>query len=422
MIHPTRRSDDWLSSLREPRSIEGRLIMRLLYPALLPVLNLAISCSSNRDDLQCEANSNCDLAAGGVCSGAGTGNHWCAYPDPSCSTGYRYSDVQVGDGVSGTCVAAGPDGGVDGSTGQTATSCIALPSTCGSSQNGNCCESPLVSGGTYWRSYDVASDGEYSDQVAPATLSDFRLDKYEVTVGRFRAFLAEGFGTQAKHPDTGKGGHRNVLGSGWEASWNANLAPDTATLTAALKSTACSSYGANTWTDLPGRNENLPINCVTWYEAMAFCVWDGGYLPTEAEWNYAAAGGSEQRAYPWSTPPGDTTLDSSHASYDCNADGKTSCSLADIKPVGSTPAGDGRWGQSDLAGNVYELLLDYIVPVYINPCTDCANLQISASQGEARIMRGGSYSTDNLRTGYRLGFPPLQRDANIGFRCARPAP
>ncbi|HEX8111774.1 MAG TPA: formylglycine-generating enzyme family protein [Kofleriaceae bacterium] len=418
-IKPQRLGESFAHHSQVPDLQKAGMIMRLLYPAVLPVLSLAISCDRHWDDLQCEADSNCDLAAGGVCSPATTGHHWCAYPDPSCSSGYRYSDVQVGDGASGTCVAASSDG-----DGGAATSCIALPSTCGPGKNGDCCESPLVSGGAYLRSYDTVSDGYYSDKYAPATISSVRLDKYEVTVGRFRAFLAEGLGTQAKHPDTGKGAHKSIPGSGWEASWNSNLAPDTTTLATALKSTSCSSIGVNTWTDMPGRNENLPINCVTWYEAMAFCVWDGGYLPSEAEWNYAAAGGSEQRAYPWSTPPGDLTIDISHASYDCMADGYSTCRLTDIMPVGSTPAGDGRWGQSDLAGNVYELLLDYGVPPYLTPCTDCANLQIYASQGGARIIRGGSYGggPDTLRTGFRLGLPPLQRDADVGFRCARPAP
>ena len=96
-------------------------------------------------------------------------------------------------------------------------------------------------------------------------------------------------GTQTKPPAAATGAHPNLANSGWDAAWNQFLSADTATLIGAIKCNAT----FQTWTDTAGSNENLPINCLTWYDAMAFCIWDGGYLPTEAEWNYAAAGGLE---------------------------------------------------------------------------------------------------------------------------------
>jgi Tol biopolymer transport system component len=77
-------------------------------------LLLQFGCS-NRQNVECNENSNCDLSSGGVCLTASSGNHWCAYPDPNCSSGFRFSDFDVGDGVSGECAAATSDGGVDGS-------------------------------------------------------------------------------------------------------------------------------------------------------------------------------------------------------------------------------------------------------------------------------------------------------------------
>lgn len=226
-------------------------------------------------------------------------------------------------------------------------------------------------------------------------------------------------GTQANPPVSGSGAHIKITGSGWDAGWNANLAASTAALTAHLKCDA--TY--QTWTDSPGSNENRPINCVSWYEAMAFCAWDDGYLPTEAEWNYAAAGGTEQRAYPWSTPPGSLALDGSRASYkvgsDCIGDGMAGCASTDIVPVGSKPAGDGRWGQSDLAGNLAEWALDWD-GLYPSPCVDCANL---ATEG-TRVVRGGSFfdAAASIRTGARsavVDTTPSTQAGDTGFRCAR---
>jgi formylglycine-generating enzyme required for sulfatase activity len=279
-------------------------------------------------------------------------------------------------------------------------------------------EGAALEGQVFYRSYDAAADA-YNDTGYPATVSDFRLDTYEVTVGRFRAFVEAGYGTQAKPPAAGSGAHAAITGSGWDAAWNASLAADTAALKAALKCDAT----FQTWTDTAGANEVLPINCVTWYEAMAFCTWDGGYLPTEAEWNYAAAGGSEQRAYPWSVPASSATISEVNASYSvggtalCRGDGVDGCTVADLIRPGSKPAGNGRWGHADLGGNIVEWTLDWYAIAYDNPCSNCANLLASSD----RVYRGGSFYnvTSNLRSARRANVTPVDRYFNIGLRCAR---
>src|ERR1051326_5047431 len=223
-------------------------------------------------------------------------------------------------------------------------SCTGLPPTCGADGNDDCCNSPEVPGGSYDRGYDVAGDSSSGDTSAPATVSTFRLDKYKVTVGRFRAFVSAGMGTQLHPPSENAGAHPKLPGSGWDSSWNMNLSASTAELIATIN---CTSSFSQTWTDTPASNEHRPINCVTWYMAMAFCIWDGGFLPTESEWNYAAAGGDQQRAYPWSNPAGRTDIDPSRASYGdgqnngtgCFGDGLSDCTVNDIVSVGTKPLG-----------------------------------------------------------------------------------
>lgn len=299
-------------------------------------------------------------------------------------------------------------------------SCAGLATTCGASRNDSCCNSPEVLGGAYFRSFDAAGDGISGNMSFPATVSNFRLDKYEVTVERFRAFLNAGMGTQTSPPLPGAGAHAKISGSGWDASWNASLASNKAALVAAVK---CNPT-FQTWTDVPEANENRPMTCITWYEAMAFCVWDGGYLATEAEWNYAATGGDQQRVYPWSSPARSLTpLDGTHASYydgaNCVGDGMAGCAVTDLVAVGSKSAGDGRWGQSDLGGNVGEWTLDSYAG-YENPCTDCANLTVALY----RVIRGGTFLSDPyfMRTTIRDSPAPELRHYIIGFRCARSVP
>ena len=237
-------------------------------------------------------------------------------------------------------------------------------------------------------------------------MSDFYLDKYEITVGRLRAFVNAGMGTQVSPPDNDTGAHPKIAGTGWRSTWNAHLPADTTALKAALKCHA--EY--QTWTDTPGGNDNKPVNCLDWYTAFAFCAWDGGRIATDAEWHYAASGGGEQRYYPWSSPATSTTVDDSYAVY-CGG----TCST--LQKVGSrSPKGDGRWGQSDLAGNVWEWTLDWRGAPYPMPCHDCAEVK----DGSYRSFRGGSFDdiAATLRSADRHVYYPGYRGV-IGSRCAR---
>lgn len=310
-------------------------------------------------------------------------------------------------------------------------SCVALQPTCGAMHDDSCCNSPEVLGGSYFRSYDKAGDPDSGDKGAPATISSFRLDKYDVTVGRFRAFVnaGPGMGTQANPPMPGAGVHPNRPQSGWDKSWDQLLPASTAQLRQDLQ---CDPT-LTTWTESPmpsspGPNENRPVNCVTWQEAMAFCVWDGGYLPTEAEWNYTAAGGDEQRAYPWSSPdPASLVVSPDYASYDdgtnqdtdCFGDGMLGCTVTDLVEVGTKPMGEGRWTHSELAGTIWRWMLDWSAP-YESDCTDCATV-IPPGPAPVRALRGGSFfnGIPSLRTGKRFD-TTSPRYYNIGFRCARP--
>ena len=289
-------------------------------------------------------------------------------------------------------------------------SCVGVSARCGT-EGKWCCDTQLVPGGEFARGYDAAPDA-LNDFSYGALVSDFRLDTYEVTVGRFRQFVNAGMGTKLSPPDVNAGARElNGLADqgGWVQGFTNGLYDSTDALVADIK---CGTTA--TWTDEPGGNEARPMNCLTWNIAFAFCVWDGGFLPTDSEWNYAATAGMEQRAYPWSEPPSSLYID-------CSVVSSGHCAEPMIDNVGSkSQLGDGKWGHADLSGNLNEWTLDYMGP-YINPCEDCADLTNDALMG--RVFRGGSATELGapLRTGFRRGQAANLTSPTIGVRCATPA-
>ena len=307
---------------------------------------------------------------------------------------------------------------------------MGLAATCGPTGDSSCCASLEVPGGTFYEGYDASGDGMFPSMAYLATVSSFHLDAYEVTVARFRAFLAAGQGTQASPVAVGAGAHAAIANSGWQAAWNAGLAADTPSLIAGIK--ACNGDGSSssftTWTDTPGANENRPIDCMSWYEAFAFCIWDGGYLPTVAEEMYAAAGGNDQRAYPWSSSTNELAISASDATYydgtECVGGTDPSCGVDAIVPVGSKPDGNGKWGHADLAGNIAEDVLDWYIngtPTFLSPCDNCAQVVDPGSHAHATYEGAFDTSIPSQRSAALMfSVSATARWGNCGFRCARP--
>jgi len=286
------------------------------------------------------------------------------------------------------------------------TSCVSTSKTCGLLANDDCCAALEVKGGSF--TMGTATAGK---------VATFVLDKYEVTVGRFRRFVAQYTG----HPANGAGKHPLIANSGWQSpAWDNSIATNSANLASDLQ---CNSTFQD-W-QVNGTNDDMPINCVNWYQAFAFCAWDGGRLPTEMEWEFAAKGGMDNRTYPWGDTP--VAEDShivqavSYANYLCfgNGDkgaenGLDECQLADILRVGSKPNGAGKFGQLDLGGSMGEWVLDYYADQLPASCDNCAKLT-----GSFRGMRGGSWHDygANMASGARSSSSIATY--YTGVRCAR---
>lgn len=309
-----------------------------------------------------------------------------------------------GDGCSQTCH-VDPTWACTGEPSICAHSCSNLPATCGATGDQNCCAASWVDGGTFLRN---------TDEGLPATVGSFALDTFEITVGRFRAFV-EAY--PANRPSTGAGRNaKNPKDKGWDKAWNASLPEDQASLIASLKT--CLNNGNPTWTDTPIGHEGLPITCLTWFEAQAFCIWDGGRLPTEAEWNYAATGGDEQRYYPWSVPAWNQLINDTFVYY------RKPAIPPQLLAVGSKwPKGRGKWGQADLSGSVWEWVQDYYLAAgQPTDCLNCATLE--PDQNPRRVYRGGSLQNTELTMASsdptnRSGFEPSTAYDVLGARCAR---
>jgi formylglycine-generating enzyme required for sulfatase activity len=246
-----------------------------------------------------------------------------------------------------------------------------------------------VEGGTFTMGDTEAA---YASPVRPSvTVGSFALDRYEVTVGRFRRFWEAGHPVPASEVE-----YPGEVAVPWDGE---------VTEPPRGGDRRCN------WTPTALASESQPINCVNWYTAQAFCVWDGGRLPTEAEWERAARG-SDGRAWVWGHEPREADI----------------CWMGFLTmPHGTCRVDDDTWridrspfGAIQMAGNVTEWTADSWG--FYGERLAGSNDPVAVVPGRgAHVTRGGSWD-DNvafaLRAASRAAHEDRADETCLGFRCA----
>jgi formylglycine-generating enzyme required for sulfatase activity len=275
-------------------------------------------------------------------------------------------------------------------------------------------------GGTFLMGTDYAegfpADGE--GPVRAVTVGALSIDRVPVTNALFRQFIQEtGYCTDAE-----RFGWSFVFWSHIPRERYRQLVEDTV----AAAPWWCKVPGAR-WNQPEGPGSNIntredhPVVHVSWNDALAFTRWSGQRLPTEAEWEYAARGGLEQKLYPWGDklrPDGEHRCNiwqGDFPNHDTADDG-----YAGTCPVDAFPPNG--YGLCSVTGNTWEWCADWFSAEFDK--TGPRGNPTGPPEGAARVMKGGSFLChksycNRYRVAARISNTPDSSASNIGFRCAQ---
>jgi formylglycine-generating enzyme required for sulfatase activity len=289
-----------------------------------------------------------------------------------------------------------------------AGTCVRQRSCVAESERG--CGMGLVLGGAFeMGSAEASVGGVLSGRVA---VSSIIVDTHEVTVARFRRFWNIGHPAPSMPVRYPNG---TAIAPGPEV-----LEP----LTSARDS-QCN------WSAGQASREEHPLNCVNWATALAFCVWDGGRLPTEAELEYlsrhrAVDGSPSPRRFPWGNEPPVEMYSTYPRSVPCERAQFEEC----VGEDGARTRRVGRFSSNgaffDIAGNVAEWAADSEGVFGSHPCWAPVPVNLTdpvcVDPGVTRAARGGGFAAvgaSSLHGSNRVFRAASTAEPELGFRCVR---
>jgi sulfatase modifying factor 1 len=328
----------------------------------------------------------------------------------SCVPGYTFENVPGDGGADGT---VGADAGThaDATSDGPADAPVMPLADAGAGADADASSPPRDAA----VAVHVPEGGPLVLQGSTVTLTHaFRLDRYEVTVGRFRAWDSAGrpppctqAGQAACNLDPmGPYSGRMV----WDPAWNGLVG------TSAFAGQGCNDASGTTIhvaTYTLG-NDALPVSCVNWYQAVSFCAFEGKRIPTETEWEYEASGRGAGRTYAWGNDAPVACAKATWANHDVAGNG-----CAWPQPAGAASSGGSIDTAFDMSGSLYEWIWDWQAGNYPGGVD-----YLGPDGGNIRGTRGGSWATDigPLSVSYRDQTDPLGTYADVGVRCVATIP
>jgi iron(II)-dependent oxidoreductase len=242
----------------------------------------------------------------------------------------------------------------------------------------------LLRGGEFMMGTDLELWAYDNERPAhPVTVAPFWIDAAAVTNGAYIEFIGAG----------GYDDPRWWSDAGWKWRQQENLAAPEFWL-----QDGNGEWSVLRWGQRAPVVRDEPVQHVCWYEAEAYAAWAGRRLPTEAEWEFAAAG----------------------ADRDCANLGQRTGGPA---PAGAFADGVSRWGAHQMLGDVWEWTASDFTPYPGFASFPYREYSEVFFGKDYKVLRGGSWATHPLavRTTFRNWDYPIRRQIFAGFRTARDA-